>query len=238
MTVVALVPMRHNSERVPGKNYRMFGDAPLFHHVVRTLLSVGEVDEVLIDTDSPTIAEQCAAAFPTVRVIERPEHLRAGEIPMNTIIGHDLTHTDADVVLQTHSTNPLVRPETFAAGLRRFLDDDGCDSVFSVTRLQQRLWTADCQPVNHDPAVLLRTQDLAPLYVENSCFFVFSRALIAETGTRIGPHAAMVEMDPIEAMDIDEEPDFLLAEAAWRMRNDTSASAATEAADPSGVSAS
>lgn len=226
MTVVALVPMRHDSERVPGKNYRMFGDAPLFHHVVRTLLQVPEVDEILIDTDSPTITGQCAEVFPTVRVIQRPEHLRAGEIPMNTIIEHDLGHTDADVVMQTHSTNPLVQPETFSAGLRRFLDDDGCDSVFSVTRLQQRLWTADAEPVNHDPAVLLRTQDLAPLYIENSCFFVFGRDLIATTGTRIGPHAAMVEMDPIEAMDIDEEPDFLLAEAAWRMRNAASERAA------------
>ena len=218
--------MRHDSERVPGKNYRMFGDAPLFHHVVRTLSAVPAVDEILIDTDSPVIAEQCAAVFDHVRVIERPEHLRAGEIPMNTIIEHDLGHTDASVVLQTHSTNPLVRPETFAAGLGRFLDDDGCDSVFSVTRLQQRLWTGDVVPVNHDPAVLLRTQDLAPLFIENSCFFVFDRSLIAERGVRIGATPAMVEMDPIEAMDIDEEPDFLLAEAAWRMRRDAAAAGA------------
>lgn len=222
MTVVALVPMRHNSERVPGKNYRQFGDAPLFHHVVRTLLATPEVDEIIIDTDSPTITDQCAQTFPDVRVLERPAHLTAGEIPMNTIIEHDLSHTEADVVLQTHSTNPLLRPETVSSALRMYLDDDACDSVFTVTRLQQRLWSADGGAVNHDPKVLLRTQDLPPLFIENSCAFVFERDLIARTGNRIGANARMLEMDPIEAMDIDEEPDFLLAEAAWRMRNDRS----------------
>lgn len=216
--VVALVPMRHNSERVPGKNYRMFGDAPLFHHVVRTLLAVPEITEIIIDTDSPDIIAQCAEAFPTVRVIERPAHLTAGEIPMNTIIEHDLGHTSAEVVLQTHSTNPLLKTATVSEALRMYLDDDACDSVFTVTRLQQRLWDEHTAPVNHDPKVLLRTQDLAPLYIENSCLFVFERDLIARTGNRIGANAKMLEMDPIEAMDIDEEPDFELAEAAWAMQ--------------------
>ena len=218
--VVALVPMRHSSERVPGKNYRQFGDAPLFHHIIRTLLAVSEITEVLIDTDSPVIAEQCAASFPSVRVIERPGHLTAGEIPMNTIIEHDLSHTDAQVVVQTHSTNPLLKAETVAAALRMYLDDDTCDSVFTVTRLQQRLWSEGPAPVNHDPKVLLRTQDLPPLYIENSSLFVFERGLIAAVGNRIGPNARMLEMDPIEAMDIDDEPDFLLAEAAWRMQQE------------------
>jgi CMP-N-acetylneuraminic acid synthetase len=219
--VVALVPMRHTSERVPGKNYRHFGDAPLFHHVVRTLLSVPEVTQVIIDTDSPTIRDQCSETFTEVTLIERPAHLTAGEIPMNTIIEHDLTHTDAEAVVQTHSTNPLLRPETVSAAVRMYLDDPACDSVFSVTRLQQRLWSDGPTPVNHDPKVLLRTQDLDPLYIENSCLFVFGRDLIASAGNRIGPNARMLEMDPIEAMDIDEEPDFLLAEAAWRMRQDS-----------------
>ena len=107
-TTAALVPMRHSSERVPGKNYRQFGDAPLFHHIVKTLLECPSVDEILIDTDSPTIVEQCRAEFPSVVLIERPEELRAGEIPMNRIIEHDLGFTDAETILQTHSTNPLL----------------------------------------------------------------------------------------------------------------------------------
>ena len=99
-----------------------------------------------------------------------------------------------------------------------YLNED-CDSVFTVTRLQQRLWDANGQPVNHDPSALLRTQDLPPLYVENSCAFVFSRELILSTGSRIGSNPRMVETDPTGSLDIDEESDFVLAESVWKMRN-------------------
>ena len=213
----ALVPMRHSSERVPGKNYRNFGDAPLFHHIVRTLLACPSIDEVLIDTDSPTITDQCREHFPSVIIIERPEDLRAGEVPMNRIIEHDLSFTDATTILQTHSTNPLLPVAPLEEALRIFHEED-CDSVFTVTRLQQRLWDANVAPVNHDPSVLLRTQDLPPLYIENSCAFVFSRDLILSTGSRIGSNPRMVETDPSDSLDIDEEPDFILAEAMWRQR--------------------
>lgn len=217
MTLVALVPMRHNSERVPGKNYRHFGDAPLFHHVVRTLLAVEAIDEIIIDTDSPVVSGQCADLFPSVRIIDRPEHLRDGAIPMNTIIEHDLGFTDAAMVLQTHSTNPLLKPDTVSDALARFAADVEADSLFSVTRLQARLWGPGARPLNHDPAVLLRTQDLEPVYLENSCLYVFPRELILEHGSRIGARPLLFEIDPLEALDIDEEPDFLLAEAQWKI---------------------
>ena len=214
----ALVPMRHDSERVPGKNYRQFGDAPLFHHIVRTLLTVPSITEVLIDTDSPVVMEQCRETFPDVTLIERPEELRAGEIAMNRIIEHDLGFTDAPVIVQTHATNPLLRAETIERVVQTLHNGD-CDSVFTVTRLQQRLWRAGPEPVNHDPDVLLRTQDLEPLYIENSCVFAFPRELILSTGSRIGSRPAMVETEPTESLDIDEEPDFVLAEAMWKLQN-------------------
>ncbi len=216
--VAALVPMRHDSERVVGKNYRTFGNAPLFHHIVRTLLECASIDEVLIDTDSPIIAEQCAEHFPSVVLIERPEELRAGEIAMNRIIEHDLGFTDADTILQTHSTNPLLPAAPLEEAIRIYREEE-CDSVFTVTRLQQRLWDGEVAPVNHDPNVLLRTQDLPPLFIENSCAFVFSRDLITSTGSRIGSNPRMVETDPTDSLDIDEESDFLIAESVWKMRN-------------------
>jgi CMP-N-acetylneuraminic acid synthetase len=88
-----------------------------------------------------------------------------------------------------------------------------------VTRLQTRLYDAESQPVNHDPAVLLRTQDLPPLYEENSGMYVFSREQIAE-GRRFGDRPLLFEIDPLEATDIDEEPDFVLAETLHRMQRE------------------
>jgi CMP-N-acetylneuraminic acid synthetase len=203
---------------VPGKNYRLFGGEPLFHHVVRTLLEATQIERVVIDTDSPTIREDAAAAFPEVVVIERPEHLRDGRIAMNDVLLNDLAQLDGDWFLQTHSTNPLLRAATVDRAEGAFLDSlPGHDSLFSVTRLQTRLWTADGAPLNHDPAVLLRTQDLPPIYEENSCLYLFSRDGLTERGSRIGQRPMLFEIDAKEAVDIDEEIDFQVAEALFTM---------------------
>lgn len=211
---VAIVPMRHNSERVPGKNYRHLAGIPLYHHVVRTLSAVPEIDLIVIDTDSDFIIDDCAEHFPDVKVLLRPEHLRDGGIAMNDVLLNTLDQVDAEIAVQTHSTNPFVKAETLSAALRLFQSQDqDFDSVFSVTRLQARLWDSETQPVNHDPSVLLRTQDLAPLFIENSCFFIFTPELLRERGNRIGVRPYMVEMAPLEAVDIDIEEDFSLAMA-------------------------
>lgn len=210
--VTAIVPMRHSSERVPGKNYRPLGGKPLYHHVVEALLATPSVGEVIIDTDSEFIFEDVKAHLPDVRLVERPSHLRDGHTPMNEVLAHTLTYASSDSVMQTHSTNPFVRPETFETAIQRFFEEDG-DSVFGVTRIQGRLWSKDLDPINHDPAILARTQDLDPVYLENSCFYVFSKQSFASTGNRLGKTPRAVEVDALEAVDIDEETDFKLAEA-------------------------
>ncbi|MFS0901229.1 acylneuraminate cytidylyltransferase family protein [Mycolicibacterium litorale] len=210
----AVVPMRHNSERVPAKNYRPLAGIPLYHHIVRTLRAVPEIDVVVIDTDSDFIMRDCAEAFPDVELLLRPEHLRDGNIAMNDVLLNTLDQVDAGIVLQTHSTNPFLKAETISSALELFTNSGhDFDSVFSVTRLQARLWDSQIRPVNHDPSVLLRTQDLAPLYIENSCFFIFTPQLLRERGNRIGARPYMIEMAPLEALDIDVEDDFALAVA-------------------------
>jgi len=211
---VAIVPMRHNSERVPGKNYRPLAGIPLYHYVIGMLSAVPEVDLIVIDTDSDFIIDDCAVNFPHVQVLLRPEHLRDGAIAMNDVLLNTLDQVDATTVLQTHSTNPFLKADTVSAALNLFARPDReFDSIFSVTRLQARLWDADTRPVNHDPSVLLRTQDLAPLFIENSCFFLFTPGLLRDRGTRIGERPYMFEIAALEAVDIDIEEDFSLAAA-------------------------
>lgn len=218
LAVVALVPMRHDSERVPGKNYRPFNGRPLFHHVVSTLLDVERVGEVVIDTDSPIVMDQVASEFPTVRLIERPRYLRGGDVPMTDVLRHDAEVVDADWYLQTHTTNPLLEAATIDRALDRMeAERADHDSLFSVTRWQTRLFDAAGRPLNHDPTKLLRTQDLSPVYEENSNLYLFTADQIA-AGRRSGDRPILFEMDPLEAVDIDEEHDFVLAEMLGRLR--------------------
>jgi CMP-N-acetylneuraminic acid synthetase len=217
--MIALVPMRHHSERVPGKNYRMVAGRPLYAYILETLLSCPEIREIVIDTDSPVIIEGVARSFPSVRLVERPEHLRGGEVSTNAVIEHDLQVAASRFYVQTHSTNPLLRPETVSRAIQTFLGDfPAHDSLFSVTRRQKRLWDKAGRPVNHDPAVLLRTQDLPPLYEENSCIYLFEREIFLTRKNRLGAWPAMFEMAAEEALDIDEESDLAVVEALLTSR--------------------
>jgi CMP-N-acetylneuraminic acid synthetase len=217
--VVALVPMRHNSERVPGKNYRQFAGCPLYHHIISNLLACPLITEVVIDTDSRKIMEDASQHFPQVRLIERPEHLKAGTIPMNDVLLYDVTQTESVYYLQTHSTNPLLCTETISKAIETFLYSGDHDSLYGVTRLQTRLYDAQGNPINHDPDILLRTQDLPPVYEENSTIYIFSRETLEVRKNRIGRRPIMFEVNRDEATDIDEESDFIFAEFLFKQRH-------------------
>jgi CMP-N-acetylneuraminic acid synthetase len=217
--IVALVPMRHVSVRVPGKNYRPLAGKPLYQHILTTLLACPEISQVVVDTDSPIVMQGCREQFPNVTLIERPENLRADTIPMNEILMYDTGLVPADLYLQTHTTNPLLRPESVSKAIRTLVSQfPAYDSLFSVTRLQTRLWDQLGRAVNHNPAILLRTQDLPPIYEENSCMYIFTRQTLEARRNRLGERPYLFEIDAAEARDIDEELDFLIAEFLYQQR--------------------
>jgi CMP-N-acetylneuraminic acid synthetase len=217
--IVALIPMRHHSQRVPGKNYRNLAGKPLFHHILDTLGKVPEIEQVVVDTDSPDIASGIQKEYPNVILIERPEHLRADTIPMNEILMYDISQVPAEFYIQTHSTNPLLRPETISAAINQLMSlYPAFDSLFSVTRIQSRLWDQLTRPINHNPAILLQTQDLPPVYNENSCFYIFKPENLKQKRNRVGERPLMFDVDRSEAWDIDEEVDFLMADLLMRYR--------------------
>jgi len=212
-TIAALVPMRHSSERVPGKNYRLFAGKPLFYHVIEALSNCSLITKVVIDTDSPTIKDMCAKDFPSVIVLERPEHLRDGTIPMNDVLLNITNQIQTDFYLQTHSTNPLLSAQTIGEAVALFYKSFGVyDSLFSVTRKQVRLWDSLTRPINHNQNILLRTQDLPPVYEENSCIYIFSRDILLKHHNRVGSRPLLFEINEIQAQDIDVEVNFKVAE--------------------------
>jgi CMP-N-acetylneuraminic acid synthetase len=219
MKIAAIVPMRHSSERVPGKNYRDFAGKPLYHYVIESLLACKAITQVVIDTDSPVILEDAAARFPGVTLMERPAHLRAGEIPMNDVLLNTINQLDAGFFLQTHSTNPLLSAASVQKGVDIFLENYPVyDSLFAVTRLQTRLWDELARAVNHNPNILLRTQDLPPIFEENSCMYIFSKEILMRKHNRIGDRPYLLEIPKEEAQDIDVELDFRIAEFLYKAR--------------------
>lgn len=219
MSVLALVPMKGHSERVPGKNLRPIAGRPLFHWILEALLASSRVDEVVVDTDSDDIEAAVRTSFSEVALSRRPKELHGDLVPMHDIVAHIADQTAHDTVLQTHSTNPLLKAETIDAAINEYLSDIEHDSLMSVTAWQSRFFFVDGSPVNHNPAELLRTQDLPPLLEENSNIYLAPTEQIRRTRLRIGSNPLLFRIDGSEAVDIDEQFEFDLAEMLLERRH-------------------
>ena len=213
MRVVALMPMKGESERVHNKNMRDFNGQPLCSVMLDKLVASDLIDEVLVNTDSDLIKDFVESRYEKVKIIERPLELLGHDVSMNKIIEHDINQFSADLYLQTHSTNPLLRVETITAAIEKFIENKSKkDSLFSVTRFQTRFYTENGKALNHDPEVLIKTQDLPVLYEENSCIYIFTKEAFEKNKRRIGDKPILFEINQLEAVDIDVEEEFVLAE--------------------------
>ncbi len=218
--ISAIVPMRHSSERVVGKNYRDFAGKPLFFHIIETLLQCNELYNVIIDTDSSVIIDLTKKHFPEVIILERPEHLRDGSIAMNDVLLNIINQVDSDFFFQTHSTNPIISVNTIQNGIANFIKNYPMyDSLFSVTRKNVRYWDILSRPINHNKNILLRTQDLPSIFEENSCMYIFSKHILETKHNRIGDRPFMYEIPEIESQDIDVELNFKVAEFLYKEIN-------------------
>ena len=136
---------------------------------------------------------------------------------MNDVLLHDVSQVDSEYYIQTHSTNPLISAATIEDALTQILDNyPAYDSMFAVTKIQARLWDQLARPINHNPMILLRTQDLPPTFMENSCFYIFTKEILEMHHNRIGQRPMLYEVPATEAWDIDEEMDFHMAELLYQ----------------------
>ena len=220
MNIAVLLPMKGNSERVPNKNLKLFNGKPLFHAVIDELNKSKYINKVIINTDSDLIANSAINTFESlVSIHERPTNIQGDFVSMNKIIEYDLNNSDSDIYIQTHSTSPLLSIKSLDAAVDKMIGKTtDFDSIFSVTKIQTRFYDINCDPFNHDPKELLRTQDLEPLFEENSGFYIFTKESFKNADhKRIGLRPLMFEIDKIEAIDIDEPSDFIIAETLHKL---------------------
>lgn len=218
--VVALLPMKANSERVKGKNFREFNGKPLFRWILDTLLGVSEIDRVVINTDARAIlADHGLIESDRVQIRDRKPEICGDLVSMNKVLADDVANVEADIYLMTHTTNPLLSADTIRGALAAFRaarSRGEADSLFTVDKVQTRFYRADASPVNHDPDNLVRTQDLEPWYEENSNLYIFTRDSFAATHARIGKQPMMFEGPRFESIDIDDQDDWDFAVIAAR----------------------
>jgi len=220
--MVALLPMKAHSERVPSKNFRALAGKPLFRWILDTLLELDEIDLVVINTDAREILSRAGLeSGGRVLIRDRKPELCGDHVSMNLILADDIEQVPADNFVMTHTTNPLLGAETIRkaiAAYRSGVSNGTADPLFTVTKRQTRFYREDGSAVNHDPNKLLRTQDLEPWFEENSCLYIFTAKSFASTNARIGSKPILYETSKVESVDIDDAHDWAIAEALARSR--------------------
>jgi len=214
--------MKENSQRVPNKNMKSFDSKPLYHTIVKSLLNSKYIENVIINTDSKTIIKDAQENFKNeINIINRPTQIQGDFVSMNDIIAYDLSQLEGEHFLQTHSTNPLLKTNTIDKAIEKYFEDlEKFDSIFSVTKVQTRFYDKNAKAINHNPNELLRTQDLEIMYEENSNFYIFSKkSFKLSNNKRIGLKPQIFEINKLEAIDIDEIEDFIIAELLYKNKD-------------------
>lgn len=209
MKVVAVVPMKLNNRRLPGKNTKMFtGGEPLCTYVLKTLLSIKEIDDIYVYCSNPSIKDYLPDG---VKFLKRSESLDTDGSSMLDVLDAFCREVPADVYVQTHATAPFITAKSIKSGLDA-VSSGKYDSSFAVRKMQDFIWK-DGKPFNYSLEKIPRTQDLPELMVETSGFYIFRQSVIREKRRRIGDSPIPIEVSEIESIDIDEKEDFEIADA-------------------------
>ncbi|MBO2568849.1 acylneuraminate cytidylyltransferase family protein [Shewanella algae] len=210
--IVALLPMKANSTRVRGKNFKDFCGKPLFRWILDSLIAVEDIDQIVINTDARNVlAENGLVDTDRILIRDRKKEICGDEVSMNSVLADDVANIEADIYLMTHTTNPLLSSDTIKKAIEKYneaLANNTADSLFTVNKIQTRFYTEQCEAINHDPNNLIPTQNLEPWFEENSNLYLFNRDSFAKTNARIGTKPTMMVSPTLESSDIDTPDDW------------------------------
>ena len=211
MKTVALLPIKLNNQRVPGKNIKKFSDGtPLMALIQRTCLEAKTIDETYVYCSNSQVKDYI---LPGIKYLERPDFLDSDSANSNDIIREFLKEVDADIYVETHATGPFTKPESIDACIEAVKSGDH-DSAFLAKRIQEFLWQ-EGKALNFDIQNFPRTQDLVPIYSEAPGAYVFSKETFQKYGRRVGITPYIHEISEIESRDIDYPEDFEIANAIY-----------------------
>ncbi len=211
MKVVAVVPMKLNNERLPNKNTKAFKNGePLCTYILNTLLEVKEIEEVYVYCSNPVIKKYLPFG---VKYLKRSESLDQASTSMNEVLKAFSDDIDSEFYLMTHTTAPFIQAKSIRDSLRKVLSSE-YDSAFTVKLIQEFLWE-DGRPMNYELSNIPRTQDLKKIYAETSGYYIYKKEMIQKYNRRIGDRPFLQVISEIEAIDIDEKDDFLIAESIY-----------------------
>jgi regulator of RNase E activity RraA/CMP-N-acetylneuraminic acid synthetase len=203
----AFLPAKGSSQRIPNKNTMLLDGEPLFLRSLRKLQSCPSVDEVWLDTESSEIIS--LASDVNCKVLRRDNTLASNKTDGHQLFLNEVTHCDADIVLQLLGTSPFIRPETIEKAISILKHEPQYDSVVAIRKEKQYRWL-DGKPaynLEHIP----NSVDLEDIIIESMGLYAVRRDAALATKRRIGNSPYLLEIDPFESVDVNWPADFEMA---------------------------
>ena len=210
MKIIAIMPIKLNNERLPGKNTKLLGGKPLIQYQLEALSKSKEFDSINVYCSDEKIKEFLTE---NTTFIKRPKELDLPTSNFNQIFDSFIETVDADIYVYAHATAPFVSVETIKECVAAVKSGE-YDSAFCAIKIQDYLWK-DGKPLNFDSTNLPRSQDLPPIYRETSGIYVIPKDMYRRLHTRIGKKPFIKELSFKEAVDINNPEDFQLAQALF-----------------------
>lgn len=210
MKTACFIPIKAHSERVSGKNLRVLNGKKLYEYICQHAKEADVFDDIYIDTNSQEIMEY--AEKQGFNVIERKE-----ELARNTANGNDLLvyhytlHPEYDYYFQLFATAPYLQPTSIKECYDRLTISSDFDSCFTATENHSFYWYAGT-PINYRPCILPRSQDMLPVIEETTGLYGISKDALDKYRCRIGRKPYIHAVSKFEAVDINTEEDFKIAE--------------------------
>ncbi len=210
MKTACFIPIKANSERVPGKNLRVLNGKKLYEYICEHVKEADVFDDVYIDTNSNEVAEYAKSMG--FYVIDRKP-----ELAKNTANGNDLlvyhfeTYSEYDYYFQLFATAPYLKAETIRACYDQLITSQEYDSCFTALENHSFYWLSGT-PINYRPGILPRSQDMLPVIEETTGLYGISKESLSKYRCRIGRKPYMHFVSKFEAVDINTEEDFKVAE--------------------------
>ena len=208
MKTVAIMPLKLNNERLPGKNTKLLGDKPLLQYELEALQKANMTDSINVYCSDDSVIEFLPKG---VNFIKRPEFLDLPTSNFSQIFESFMGEVDADIYVYAHATAPFITVETIKECIGA-VQSGKYDSAFCAVKIQDYLWR-DGKPLNFDATNLPRSQDLEVIYRETSGVYVFTKEVFQKYHRRIGANPYIKEVTYKEAVDINNPEDFDLAAA-------------------------
>lgn len=219
--IACFIPIKANSERVKGKNFRVLNGKKLYEYIIENSINANIFDEIIVDTNSQEIINY--AEKMNIKCIKRKV-----ELAENTANGNDLLNyhyesfPNYSYYFQAFATAPFLQPETIRLCVEKLVNSMHYDSCFTALKHNGFFWLSD-SPINYRPCILPRSQDMQPVIEETTGLYGISKAALAKYRCRIGANPYVHFVDKFEAVDINTEVDFQIAEhigkSYWKLDN-------------------